>query len=231
MPLALAIAAAVVVAALALTAAYFAYRHWYFGRDPQRTIHPTARLVAPADGQVIYVRDVADGMVPITIKQRREIPLTDIVKGYDQPVGGVLIGIYLSPFDVHYQRSPIAGVVRAVTYHSAPRNEVMESMFWRHYLRMQPMYVNSPHIYLNERNIIHIAGERDEVYVVQIADYYVNRIDCYVQPGDVVAAGQKIGMIHAGSQVDLFVLRAQAHEMTGAQVGKAVQAGATALAL
>jgi phosphatidylserine decarboxylase len=206
------------------------YHYYFFPRDPRRDINMAARIVSPADGRVIYVKDVQDGIVPICIKNRREIPLNDIVKGYDRPEGGALVGIYLSPFDVHYQRSPIAGVVKDVSYHSAPRNHVMTSMFWRHYLRIQPMYVKSPHIYDNERNIIHISNDDEDVYVVQIADHFINRIDCYVKVGDAIEKGQKIGMIRAGSQVDLFVVRGKAEEMIGARVGEQVYGGLTAIA-
>ncbi len=223
----LALAAAVAGAFGALTFHY--YRRYYFGRDPPRTPAAGARIVAPADGRVLYIAQVDRGLLPITIKNQRPIPLGEIVKGCHEPLHGTHVGLYLSPFDVHYQRSPIAGEVVAVTYHPAPRNLVMESMFWRNYLRMQPMHVNSPHILHNERNIIHIRGPRDEVFVVQIADFYVNRIDCYVRPGDRVEQGQKIGMIHAGSQVDLFVVGAEVRQFDAIQVGQHVLAASSPL--
>ena len=81
----------------------------------------------------------------------------------------------------------------------------MGSMFLRSLFRIQPMYARSPHIVANERNIVHIAGQNQDAHIVQIADQQVNRIDCYVRPGDRVVAGQKIGMISRGSQVDLFL--------------------------
>ena len=212
-----------------LVFAFYAYKRWYFSRDPARAIHPTASIVAPADGKVLYVEDVVDGVVPISIKKRRELPLDDIVRGCHASTAGVLVGTYLSPFDVHYQRSPIAGVVAAVNYHPAPRNVVMDDMFWRYYLRIWPMHVGSTHIYLNERNVIRIVGEQHEVYVVQIADYYVNRIDCYVKPGEVVEKGQKIGLIHAGSQVDLYVVGATAGQLDGVRPGDTVRAGSSGI--
>ncbi|MGI9529597.1 MAG: phosphatidylserine decarboxylase, partial [Acidimicrobiia bacterium] len=87
------------------------YERWYFPRNPDRVVDPSARMVAPADGRIVYVEHVEAGTVPITIKERREIPLDEIVKGDDRPESGTLIGIFMSPFDVHYQRSPITGVV------------------------------------------------------------------------------------------------------------------------
>ena len=108
-----------------------AYERWLFPRDPRREVDPEARLVSPADGRVVYVARVESGTVPIAVKNRREIPLDEIVKGEERPAAGTLIGIFMSPFDVHYQRSPIEGVVSEVTYHPAPFNHVMGSMFLR----------------------------------------------------------------------------------------------------
>lgn len=205
------------------------YERWYFPRDPARTADPNASIVSPADGRIVYVADVVEGTVPIAIKGNAEIPLDDIVKGRSRPSQGVLIGIFMSPFDVHYQRSPIAGVVAEVSYHPAPYNYVMGSMFLRNLFGIQPMYARSPHIVTNERNIIHIRGQDQDAYVVQIADQQVNKIDCYVRPGDKVAAGQKIGMIRRGSQVDLFLPGLAASELPDLAVGYKVKAGTSTL--
>lgn len=206
-----------------------AYERWFFPRDPVRSVDPSASIVAPADGRIVYVAAVEEGRVPIAIKGSSEIPLDDIVKGWPRPTNGVLIGIFMTPFDVHYQRSPIAGTVEEVSYHPAPHNYVMGSMFLRNLLRIQPMYARSPHIVANERNIIHIAGHDQDAYVVQIADQQVNKIDCYVGPGDEVVAGQKIGMIRRGSQVDLFLPGLVPSDLPDVLVGQQVHAGASTL--
>ena len=86
----------------------------------------------------------------------------------------------MSPFDVHYQRSPIAGVVGEVTYHPAAFNHVMGSMFLRSLVGAEPLHEKSPHIYANERNVIRIDGDDLTAFVVQIADQQVNKIDCSV---------------------------------------------------
>lgn len=204
-----------------------AYERWFFPRDPSRSVDPRALIVAPADGRIVYVAQVEEGRVPIAIKQRSEIPLDDIVKGTRRPETGVLIGIFMSPFDVHYQRSPISGIVQETSYHPAAYNHVMGSMFLRNLFRIQPMYARSPHIVANERNIVHIEGRNQDAYIVQIADQQVNRIDCYVRPGDRVVAGQKIGMIRRGSQVDLFLPGVVPSDLAGVAVGQKVRAGAS----
>jgi phosphatidylserine decarboxylase len=205
------------------------YERWYFPRDPERTVDPGAAVVSPADGRVVYMARVDAGTVPISIKQRTEIPLTDIVKGANRPSTGTLIGIFMSPFDVHYQRSPISGTVTEISYHPVPYNYVMGSMFLRNLFRIQPMYAKSPHIVENERNIIRISGEHHDAYVVQIADQQVNKIDCYVSVGDIVAIGEKIGMIRRGSQVDLYLPGVEPSDLTRIEVGRHLAAGESPL--
>ncbi len=203
------------------------YRRWYFPRDPDRTIPTRARVVAPADGRVVYLERVDGGVVPISIKGRTEIPLDEIVKGADRPPAGTLVGIFLSPYDVHYQRSPISGTVSEITYHEAP-NQSMGDMFLRNLFRMDRRYVNSPHVYENERNVVRIDGDDLTAFVVQIADQQVNRIDCYIETDDAVTKGEKIGMIRWGSQVDLFVPDLTPDQFVVA-VGDKLKAGESAL--
>jgi phosphatidylserine decarboxylase len=217
----------IAVGMLALAAR--AYERWWFPRDPERVVDPSVRVVAPADGRVVYVVPVDDGVVPIAIKDRREIRLDEIVKGSERPLAGVLIGIFMSPFDVHYQRSPVSGVVSEVTYHPVGHNHVMGSMFMRSLVGMYPLHVKSPHIYDNERNVVRIDAADRTVFVVQIADQQVNKIDCYVSEGDTVDIGQRIGMIRRGSQVDLFVAGATVDDFAGIEVGMKVMAGETVL--
>lgn len=212
-----------------LAVAARAYERWWFPRDPQRVVDPVARIVAPADGRVVYVAPVERGAVPIAIKDRTEIPLSEIVKGDERPLEGTLIGIFMSPFDVHYQRSPIAGTVTEVTYHPAPHNHVMGSMFLRNLVGLEPLHAKSPHVYDNERNVIRIDGEDLIAFVVQIADQQVNKIDCRVTEGDYVRIGERIGMIRRGSQVDLFVPRLRPEDFPALTVGMKVRAGSTVL--
>ena len=166
-------------------------------------------------------------MVPIAIKGRAEIPLDEIVKGEARPPAGTLVGIFLSPYDVHYQRSPIEGTVSEITYHESP-NLSMGDMFVRNLFRQDRRYANSPHVYTNERNVVRIDGEELTAFVVQIADQQVNRIDCYVGEGDAVEMGEQIGMIRWGSQVDVFVPNLTPDEFV-VSVGDKLHAGETVL--
>jgi phosphatidylserine decarboxylase len=223
----LALTIAVLAGALVLLAR--AYERWWFPRDPERQIDPLARIVAPADGRIVYVAAVDEGVVPIAVKERREISLDEIVKGDERPPGGVLIGIFMSPFDVHYQRSPIAGVVSEVSYHPTSFNHVMGSMFLRNLVGKEPLHAKSPHIYDNERNVVRIDGEHMTAFVVQIADQQVNKIDCYVTQGDEVDMGDRIGMIRRGSQVDVFLVGVTVEDFEDLHVGSKVTAGESVL--
>ncbi|MFW2381764.1 MAG: phosphatidylserine decarboxylase [Acidimicrobiales bacterium] len=211
----------------ALYAVYKAYRTWYFPRDPARTVPQNATVVAPADGRVVYLEQVEDGVVPIAIKDRQEIPLDEIVKGDERPPFGTLLGIFLSPYDVHFQRSPIAGTVSEITYHPAP-NVSMNDMFLRNLLRRENRYAGSPHVWTNERNVVRVDGVELTAFVVQIADQQVNRIDCYPAEGDSIDKGEKLGMIRWGSQVDLFVPNLSPADFA-VSVGDKVRAGETVL--
>lgn len=206
-----------------------AYRRWYFPRDPKRITPSNARIIAPADGRVVYLEQVEDGVVPISIKGRVEIPLDEIVKGDDRPPAGTLIGVFLSPYDVHYQRSPISGTVTEITYHPSS-NLSMGDMFVRNLFRLDRRYANSPHVYTNERNVIRIDGDGLTAFVVQIADQQVDKIDCYVTEGDQVESGEKVGMIRWGSQVDLFVPDATPDDFV-VSVGDKLKAGETAVVI
>lgn len=219
--------AGVMLAGGVLYAIFEAYRKWYFPRDPARTVPQNATVVAPADGRVVYLEQVEDGVVPIAIKNRREIPLDEIVKGEERPPSGTLLGIFLSPYDVHFQRSPIAGTVSEITYHPAP-NVSMNDMFVRNLLRLENRYAGSPHVWANERNVVRIDGVELSAFVVQIADQQVNKIDCYPAEGDSIAIGEKIGMIRWGSQVDLFVPSLSPADFA-VSVGAKVRAGETVL--
>ena len=105
----------------------------------------------------------------------------------------------------------------------------MGSMFLRNITGLQPLYSKSPHVYVNERNIVHIAGDQRDAFVVQIADQQVNKIDCYVAVGSSVEVGEKIGMIRRGSQVDLFLPGVHPDDLLGLRIGQKVTEGETVL--
>jgi phosphatidylserine decarboxylase len=145
----------------------------------------------------------------INIKRGSEATLNDITRE-DISRSKILIGIFMSPFNVHYNRAPVSGTIRFIHHYPAwAENVCMFSMHLRTIFRWRPLYRNSPHIINNERTVTKIDGKyRDNdlsCYVVQIAAKSVSGIDVYMDEGRQVNAGEIFGMIRIGSQVDLVV--------------------------
>ena len=105
---------------------------------------------------------------------------------------GYLITIVMTPFDVHYQKAPIDGVVTKVKYSKGTfRNAVFGAESMNATLE-------------NEKNEITIKG-KIKLKVIQIAGAVARRIVCFVKPEDKIKKGQNIGLIKLGSQVCLIV--------------------------
>ena len=217
---------------LAMLGGYLYWRYVWFFRNPERVPPPGESIVSPADGTVVYVSKVEPRQEVIMIKQGLAATLTDIVRE-DLTAPKILIGIFMSPFSVHYNRAPLPGWIKFIRHHPARlKNYCMASMHWRTLLKRAPFYENSRHIVANERTVTNVAGqfkgETISYYVVQIAGKSVRGIDSYFKPGEQVSKGEVFGMIRIGSQVDLVVpLRPEMSIMV--QPGDKVRAGETVL--
>ena len=146
----------------------------YFFRDPPRvTPVRDGIVVAPADGRV---SQIANAVPP------RELELG----GRPLP----RISIFMSVFDCHVNRSPVAGriermIYRAGEFLSADLDKASED---------------------NERNAFVIAtGSGARIAVIQLAGLIARRIVPFVREGEAVAAGSRIGMIRFGSRVDVYL--------------------------
>jgi phosphatidylserine decarboxylase len=213
-------------------AAYCYWRYVWFFRNPERVPPPGESIVSPADGTVVYANQVAPQQEVITIKQGAAATLTDIVRE-DLAAPKILIGIFMSPFSVHYNRAPLPGRINFIRHHPAKlKNYCMAPMHWRTVLKKLPLYENSRHIVHNERTVTKVEGrfkgEPLPYYIVQIAGKSVNGIDSYFSPGEQVTKGEVFGMIRIGSQVDLVMpLRPEMNIMV--RPGDKVRAGETIL--
>jgi phosphatidylserine decarboxylase len=139
----------------------------YFFRDPDRTPPSDPDLiVSPADGRVM-----------------------EVVEEARQGMPGRRISIFLSIFDVHVNRAPVAGRITAIEYRKG-----------RFYAAMRSRASAE-----NEQNAIHIATERGEIVFKQIAGWVARRILCWKAVGDSVTRGERVGMIRFGSRVDIWV--------------------------
>jgi len=211
---------------------YLFWRYFWFFRNPIRQIARGENIVSPADGTVVYAMKVGPGDPVISIKRDKKLSVKDIVRE-DLQRTKILIGIFMSPFNVHYNRCPVSGAVEFVKHHEPVfKNYHMYSMHWRSFLKRMPLYVNSAHIIANERSVTNISsifrGKRISCYVVQIAGGSVCGIESFVTPGLEVAKGSIFGMIRIGSQVDLVVTYEDSMKLM-VQAGDKVRAGETIL--
>ncbi len=163
----------------------------FFDRDPERVIPTDPRvIVSPADGRVVYVRRIDADEIPWSLKGRKRINLIELTKA-DFGVGkGTILGIYMSPFDVHVNRAPISGQVERI------------SRFEGSLMRMR----NPTFELVNRRAITAIRHSLGfMVVVVQIGVFAVGRIENFVTEGTEIQLGGRIGRIRLGSQVDLIL--------------------------
>jgi len=207
---------------------FLAWRFYYFFRDPPRRAPAGRVVVAPADGVVLYVRRVADGLAPNPIKRGTPIELSEWAGAVELPRDGALVGIYMTPLSVHYNRAPVSGTVTRVIERAAHRENLsMTRTFMRLLWNLRPYEEDSRYVVENARNTIVFDGEAP-MAIVQIADRYVNHVDCFVREGQSVSAGDKVGMIRMGSQCDLYVPSASGVTIT-CSPGQRVRAGETVL--
>jgi phosphatidylserine decarboxylase len=168
-----------------LLAAFFL---WFF-RDPERVI-PTGPglIVSPGDG---LVTETASIQTPEGPRQR--------------------ISIFLSVFDVHVNRSPIAGVLTSVRYQ---KGQYLNAM-------------NPDSADRNEQNIATVRSEGIEVTFKQIAGLLARRIVFNLRVGDTVARGQRVGLIKFGSRVNVML---PAEADLRVKAGQRVKGGSSVLA-
>jgi phosphatidylserine decarboxylase len=168
-----------------LLAAFFL---WFF-RDPHRTIPAGPGLiVSPGDGLVTETIKISTPEGP---RQR--------------------ISIFLNVFNVHVNRSPIAGVLTAVRYRKG-----------KYLNAMNPESADS-----NEQNAATVSGEGYEVTFKQIAGLIARRIVFVPREGDRLERGQRVGLIKFGSRVDV-IFPAEAELQV--KVGQRVKGGSSVLA-
>lgn len=163
----------------------------YFFRNPKRAVpRSEGRILSPADGVV------------------REIRTVDA----DPFIGGpaVRLSIFLSIFNVHLNRSPVAGRV-----------------FMRHYRPGKYIPAFKSHASeVNERNLVGIESAAGPVLVTQITGFLARRIVCWAQTGDFLEQGQLFGLIRFGSCTELVL---PANVLLTVQRGQKVKGGVTVI--
>ncbi|WP_420141171.1 phosphatidylserine decarboxylase [Sphingomonas sp.] len=171
-----------------------------FFRDPIRSV-PLGKdlVVSPADGLVTMIQEVDP---PIELTGEGALP----------PGRCMRVSIFMSVFDVHINRAPIGGTITRVVYIAgkflnASLDKASEE---------------------NERQHFLMTGHDGTLIgFTQIAGLVARRIVPFVKTGDMVAAGQRIGLIRFGSRVDVYLPAGTAAKVT---LGQRAIAGETVLA-
>jgi phosphatidylserine decarboxylase len=164
----------------------------YFFRDPERLI-PTdpGLLLSPADGKIVAVSPLHNDPA--------------------QPAA-TLVSIFLSVFDVHINRAPIAGTVVDVRYQPG---------------KFLPAF-RAAASDLNEQNVVTLQAADLCVITKQIAGVLARRIVCHVKAGDKLNLGERFGLIRFGSRVDILI---PAEFVVCARLGQRVRGGESVLAI
>jgi phosphatidylserine decarboxylase len=167
----------------------------YFFRDPPRvTPVRDGLVVSPADGRVSQITTA---------------PLPNELGFGDKPM--LRISVFMSVFDCHINRSPVAGRVEKIVYQPGK------------FLNADLDKASAD----NERNSLVIATAGARVAVVQIAGLVARRIVCFVREGQRLGTGERFGMIRFGSRLDVYLPEGTAPLVA---VGQTAVGGETALA-
>jgi len=147
----------------------------FFFRDPDRVPPPgDGRLVSPADGEVLGLEDV---------------PSHPDLEGPARR-----ITIFLSLYDVHLVRAPVAGTVARADYRPG---------------KFLPAYKPEAGEH-NESQTLVLKGGRTDLVMKMIVGVAARRIKAFVKAGDAVARGQKVGLMYFGSRVEITLSAAVA---------------------
>ena len=142
----------------------------FFFRDPHRNhSQDSTHIISPADGAVMSITPLLE----------KDFMKCDAIK----------VTIFLSLFNVHINRSPIAGTVKYVKYRPG---------------KFLPAF-KSHASEINERNAIGIEGQGIKIIVHQITGFIARRIVCRVKEGDVLEKGERFGLIKFGSCTEIIV--------------------------
>lgn len=161
----------------------------FFFRDPERTTPPGENnFVSPADGRVILIRNVYE----------EKFLQADAVE----------IGIFMSPLDIHVNRSPCEGSVKDIIH----KHGSFLSAF-------------KPEASLKNESIsILLDAGKDLILIRQVAGAIARRAVCRAKIGDRLAKGQRFGIIKFSSRVDIYLPK---DTVVKVKLGQKVKAGET----
>ena len=195
---------AIIIGILGLLIASFLLN---FYRDPERKIPKGNNIVSPADGRVISIIDTSKKEIKVNkgLFGKVNVFTKDIAKEC------YAVSIFMSPLDVHINRSPIGGTIKSVKH--------TKGKFFKAYDLEKSLE--------NEKNEIIIQNKKMKIKVIQIAGFLARRIKCYVKPNQKVNKGKKLGMIALGSQATIIMPKGGNLKIA---LGDKVKAGSTIIA-
>ncbi|MHC4159430.1 MAG: phosphatidylserine decarboxylase [Planctomycetota bacterium] len=217
-------------------------------KDPPRQIPPGKNIVSPADGIVLYIKKIEDGIIPEVVKKGVTIPLKELIK--EEPTSkikeGYLIGIYMNVESVHITRAPVDGTYTRQIVFNGPHMSMSEQeraviltamvpglVTIKKLLGLDPFSIEKygDYILKSARETSVFEDVRGTfVYVIRIADFWVGNILTWIEEGQNVKKGQKMGMITWGSQVDICFEYTPGLKLQDINVGDYIYAGETILA-
>lgn len=140
----------------------------FFFRNPDRQVPTDPSLVlSPADGHVWFIKPIDE----------------------TNPAEGNIVSIFLSVFDVHVNRTPIAGQITDIKYQTG---KFLNALYTRASVE-------------NEQNIVTVQNDKMTVTFSQIAGVLARRIVFWKKIGDTLQPGERVGLIKFGSRTDIFL--------------------------
>lgn len=107
----------------------------------------------------------------------------------DEKNGNPTVSIFMSVFNVHVNRAPVDGKIKSINFHPGKFYSAFKDKAMRE----------------NQRNEIELESSSGIIKMTQVTGAIARRTICYPKPGDVLKAGQRIGLIRFGSRVDLVL--------------------------
>ena len=170
---------------LSVIALLIFWRFWFL-RDPERKIPEGRNIVSPADGEILKIINVKDSELNMQKGHLGRIHSATKEIGRQTKV----ISIFMSPFDVHYNRAPVSGKIISVKH---TKGKFFSAFNFEKSLE-------------NEKNEIVIKNRGlGKIKVIQVAGFLARRIVCFAKKNNNVAKGGKIGLINLGSQCVLIM--------------------------
>lgn len=202
----------------------------YFFRDPNRPLFSdSSYFFAPADGVILYT-NIVDADEELVDIKGKSYSLRDAMRKEEYDKQSLVIGIFMTFYDVHVNRIPYSGRLRyeeleSISSHNFPMLDVEKSIIDV----LRPSTADAEYLFANQRvlNTIFSIDLAQEYYVLQVADYDVDCITPFrLKQNSSFAQNQRFSQIRYGSQVDLIIPLSQRFEYTPLlEIGMHVEAG------